>query len=464
MVNNGCMTTLEPRPARSPGVSYQELLDADTHPVPAVLRLESPLYLGDTDIPVERYISREWHEIEKERLWSRVWQFACREEQIPDAGDYVVYDITNQSYIVVRQDDGSIKAYPNACLHRGRRLKDYDGHCSEIRCPFHGFSWALEGHLTDVPAQWDFPHVEERREEDFHLPECQVGTWAGFVFINPDPQCEPLSDFLGGIQEQFEIWKLKDRFIEAHVTKIIGANWKIAQEAFSEAYHVNATHPQILPYLADTNSQVDVWENYSRVITAGLSTSPLLWYDVSEDDMMRGMLDVRVDQDSPIKIPAGQTARAVASASARDRWRSAVGDRVDSMSDSEMMDSIDYTIFPNLHPWGAFNRIVYRFRPNGDDHRSSIMEVFFLSPFSGKRPPNAKRRDLAIDEPFTNATELGMLAKVFQQDVFNMSKVQAGLETTWKPGVTLANYQEVKVRWLHKLLGEFVNKDFTGRR
>ncbi|MEY3166947.1 MAG: hypothetical protein RLZZ343_750, partial [Actinomycetota bacterium] len=91
------------------------------------------------------------------------------------------------------------------------------------------------------------------------------------------------------------------------------------------------------------------------------------------------------------------------------------------------------------------------------------MEVFFLSPFSGKRPPNAKRRDLTIDEPFTNATELGMLAKVFQQDVFNMSKVQAGLETTWKPGVTLANYQEVKVRWLHKLLGEFVNKDFTGR-
>ena len=104
------MTTLEPRPARSPGVSYRELLDADTHPVPAVLRLESPLYLGDTDIPVERYISREWHEIEKERLWSRVWQFACREEQIPDAGDYVVYDITNQSYIVVRQDDGTIKA------------------------------------------------------------------------------------------------------------------------------------------------------------------------------------------------------------------------------------------------------------------------------------------------------------------------------------------------------------------
>ena len=68
------------------------------------------------------------------------------------------------------------------------------------------------------------------------------------------------------------------------------------------------------------------------------------------------------------------------------------------MSDAEMMDSIDYTVFPNMHPWGAFNRITYRFRPNGDDHRSSIMEVFFLSPFTGERPPPAKERKLGVDE------------------------------------------------------------------
>ena len=453
------MTVVDPRQARSPGITYQELLDADTHPVPGVLRLEAPKYLGDEDISITRYITREWHELEKERLWSRVWQFACRTDHIPEAGDYIVYDITNQSYIVVRQPDGSIKAYPNACLHRGRKLKDYDGHCEEIRCPFHGFAWALEGELADVPAKWDFPHVEERQEQDFSLPECAVDTWAGFVFINPDKNCEPLSDFLGGIKEQFEIWNLEDRCVEAHVTKIIGANWKIAQEAFSEAYHVNATHPQILPYLADTNSQVDVWENYARVITAGLSTSPLIWYEVSQDEMMRGMLDVRVDQDSPISIPEGASARAIASSAARERWRPMVGDRVDTMSDAEMMDSIDYTIFPNMHPWGAFNRIVYRFRPNGDDHRSSIMEVFFLSPYKGDKPKPVKRRDLTIDEPFTNATELGMLAKVFQQDVFNMCRVQEGLETTRKPGITLANYQEAKVRWIHKKLGEYITSE-----
>ena len=73
--------------ARSPGISYQELLDADTHDVPDVLRLESPRFLGDEDISISRYTTREWHDIEVEKLWSRVWQYACREEEIPEVGD-----------------------------------------------------------------------------------------------------------------------------------------------------------------------------------------------------------------------------------------------------------------------------------------------------------------------------------------------------------------------------------------
>ena len=174
------------------------------------------------------------------------------------------------------------------------------------------------------------------------------------------------------------------------------------------------------------------------------------------------MLDVRVDQDNPISVPVGMTARAVGAASGRERWRPIVGDHVDQMSDAEMMDSIDYTLFPNFHPWGAFNRIVYRFRPNGDDHRSAIMEVLFMSPFKGDKPAPAKITALSATQSWTDAPELGMLAKVFDQDVFNMSKVQLGLETTFKPGITLANYQESKVRWLHQMLGEYIGNDNLG--
>lgn len=452
------MTQIDVGRARSPGISYQELLGTDTHPVPKVLRLESPRYLGDADIPKERYTSRAWHDLEVERLWSRVWQFACREEHIPEPGDVYVYEIARRSFIVVRSGTGEIKAFPNACLHRGRRLTDHDSRCSEIRCAFHGFAWRLDGSLQDVPAAWDFPHVVER-PDDFHLPECKVDTWAGFVFINPDPNAEPLAEFIGDLADQFGEWDLGNRYVQAHVSKVIDANWKIAQEAFCEAYHVNATHPQMLVSLGDTNSQVDVWDNVARVITPGATPSPLLDWNPTEEEILRSMLDVRLDQQVPLTLAERQTARAAAAQASRERWRAAAGDRVDAMSDAEMVDSLDYTLFPNFHPWGAFNRIVYRFRPNGDDHRSALMEVLFLAPFSGERPTPAPVRHLGVDEPWTSAPELGMLAKVFDQDMFNMSKVQLGLETTAKPGITLGNYQESKIRWLHHKLGEWVEGD-----
>jgi phenylpropionate dioxygenase-like ring-hydroxylating dioxygenase large terminal subunit len=448
------MTISEDRElARSPGITYQQLLDADTHPVPDVLRLQATRFMGDRDVPIGRYTSKEWHDQEVERLWKRVWQFACREEEIPSPGDYQVYEIAHLSFFVIRTETGEIKAYPNACLHRGRRLKDYPGQCSEIRCAFHGFAWTLDGKLADVPARWDFPHVDD---DAFHLPEVQVGTWGGFVFINPDPDAEPFESFVAELASHFEVWPLADYYKEAHVSKVIRANWKIAQEAFCEAYHVNGTHPEIMAYLGDTNSQVDIWENCARVITPGGTPSPLLDWKPSQDEMLRAMLDIRVDEDLPMHVPDGTSMRAFAASLGRTRWRPIVGDRVDSMSDAEMMDSLDYTLFPNFHPWGAFNRIVYRFRPNGTDHRSAIMEVLFLSPFAGERPPPAPVHVLGEDEPWTNAPELGMLAKVFQQDTFNMAKVQLGLETTMKPGVTLSLYQEGKVRWLHQKLAEWV--------
>jgi phenylpropionate dioxygenase-like ring-hydroxylating dioxygenase large terminal subunit len=145
--------------ARSPGISYQALLDTDSHPVPDVLRLQSPAPRKHNDLSVDRYISAEYHEQEMAKLWSRVWQFACREEHIPEAGDYTLYEIGSQSYIVIRSHAGDIKCFVNACLHRGRQLKQYDGNCGELRCPFHGFSWSTSGTLKHVPASWDFPQI-----------------------------------------------------------------------------------------------------------------------------------------------------------------------------------------------------------------------------------------------------------------------------------------------------------------
>jgi phenylpropionate dioxygenase-like ring-hydroxylating dioxygenase large terminal subunit len=439
--------------ARSPGISYQELLDTDTHAVPAVLRMEAPRFLGNEDVSIDRFISRDFHLREVEKLWKKVWQFACREEEIAEVGSYVVYDIANMSFIIMRSAPDTIQAYYNACLHRGRQLKDYSGRCSEMRCSFHGYSWALNGSLANIPARWDFEHVDDA---DFKLPEVKVATWEGFVFINPDPKCGSFEDFLGDMPEHFTRWDLKNRYIQGHVAKVVRANWKITQEAFSESYHVAGTHPQALPYLGDTNSQIDIWDNFSRVITPGGIASPLLKGPVTEMDILRYMLDTRVDEESFVSLGPDEYARTASAQAARERWRAVVGDQVDTWSDAEFIDNLDYTLFPNFHPWGAYNRIVYRFRPNGDDHRTSIMDIYLLSPFKGERPPPATTTHLGADQPFTDATELGMLAKIFEQDAFNMPKVQKGLEQTAKPGVTLASYQESKVRWTHQLLDQWL--------
>ena len=229
---------------RSAGISLSELLAADSHPVDDILRDESRVGLddGNTRIPAHYYTSPEFHALEVAKLWSRVWQLVCLEEEIPDVGDYHVYEIASMSFLVVRTADG-IKAYRNACLHRGRLLRDQDGKgASHLRCAFHGWAWNLDGSLKEIPCQWDFPSVVAA---DSALPEALVETWHGFVFINPDRTAGPLADHLAGLDAHFAKYPFERRVKVAHVAKIMRVNWKACQEAFMESYHVVATHPTL---------------------------------------------------------------------------------------------------------------------------------------------------------------------------------------------------------------------------
>ena len=150
---------------RSAGITYQDLLDTDTHPVPEVLRRVSPIDPGATTIPIERYISQEFHNLEVEKLWKKVWQMACHEDDIPDVGDYFTYEIADLSFLIVRAKEDTFKAYVNACLHRGRLLRETHGkRATELRCPFHGWAWNLDGTIKEIPCQWDFPHVDPEEE------------------------------------------------------------------------------------------------------------------------------------------------------------------------------------------------------------------------------------------------------------------------------------------------------------
>ena len=447
------MASVVRKSKRSTGISYQELIASDVVAPPRTLTLENPLTDGVTTVPVTRYTTQAFHDLEMRKLWPKVWQMACREEEIPDIGDYVVYDIGSYSIIVVRTAKG-VRAHHNVCRHRGRRLCDGEtGHAASFICPFHGFSWNLDGSVRGVTSRWDFPDIDDA---EFILTPVRAESWGGWVFVNMDVNAEPLAAYLGDLPEHFACWKPEERYVEAHVAKIMSCNWKLCQEAFMEAFHVINTHPQILEGIGDENSQYDAWGNFSRAITPNGTPSPHLRRAPSQQEVFDSVIMRHLDDPPTPPLPSNSSARAVFAAGARAQLQPIVGADV-PIADAEVADSIYYSLFPNFHPWGGYNRIVYRFRPYGNRYDKSIMECYYLSPFSGERPPPAPTHWLTEEQDWTQAPELGMLARIFNQDCFNLPQVQRGLEAAQFDSVVLARYQETKIRHHHTLLERCVN-------
>ncbi len=263
-------TNLSIKPGFSTEVSplTAALLAADSGDIGIGLRNLGNYIPDIRKISLDRYFDPAFAALEKEHLWKKVWQFACREEDIPNVGDRVPYTVGDLSYVIVRSAPEEFKAFYNSCLHRGTRLCNAPGSGKSLRCPFHAWQWDLDGSLRSIPSRWDFPHV---KAEDYQLPEVKLGTWGGFIFINPDPDAGPLEETLGMLPEYFKDCPAEDRFTAFHVRKKVRANWKTTMEAFLESYHVVETHADSLSFTGDASTQYDIWENgishISRLIT-----------------------------------------------------------------------------------------------------------------------------------------------------------------------------------------------------
>ena len=454
-----------------PTPSVQDVLAEDVNPAPGIMRCESPAQGQSTaDIPIDRYFSKDWHNREVERVWRRCWQLACRVEEIPNVGDHIIYEIVHDSLIVVRTAPDEIRAYVNSCLHRGTMLRTEGGCVRRFRCPFHSWTWKLDGTLAHVPQDWDLPDVDRSK---LNLPEAKVGTWGGFVFINFDTSAEPLDTYLENLPEQFAAFDLENRYKAAHVAKVMPCNWKLAMEAFIEAYHVASAHPQVLSYYGDSNTQYDVWpevRHVSRMISVQGVPSPSV-KNVSPartiEDMRR---DVPFFGGKPLEVGKGERARDKLAERAREKISRSTKLDFSELSDSESLDLIEYMLFPNMVPWGGQALpLTYRFRPNGDDPETSIMEIMFL--FSkapdGSHPPPAEMRMLGLDETWADAPELGSAALVADQDTDNLMRIQRGLRASKKPGVTLMRYQESRIRHFHETLDRYMGmsrSDALGER
>jgi nitrite reductase/ring-hydroxylating ferredoxin subunit len=452
---------LKPGEARCPGApSVQELVRAGGAAVPEVLGAESYTFLGDEDIPFERYTSHKFFDREMVQLWPKVWQWACREEQIPAIGDSYTYDIGKWSILIVRTATG-IKAYWNSCLHRGTRFRAVEGesHAANLRCPYHGWTWDLEGALSHLPCRWDFPHVAD---EAFRLPEVRVGTWGGFVFINMDEDAEALESFLGVLPEHFARWPFEDRYIAVYGQKELPCNWKLAQEAFIESYHVLETHPELVNTTADTNCEYDIYgDNVSRFWAALGVQGPNAERNFTEQELLDLLLaDGRSAGGEGVSLASGETARVAMARSLRQSLSQAYRTDLGSYTDSEIIDTIEYHLFPNMVLFPALSLpMAYRFRPIGEAFDKTLFEIFVLHPVpdDGPRPEPATPTRITAEQSY--AAVPGMdpgISHVLDQDTDNLRSQQLGMATAKKRGQTLANYQEIRLRHQHRTLDRYL--------
>ena len=196
-------------------------------------------------IPAKRYYDQAFFELEKEHLWPHVWQMACRLEEIPEVGDWVEYKNLDKSVIVVNTKNG-IKAFHNACRHRGVQLASGHGNCKTAGfiCPFHGWRWNAEGENTFVFGRQIFSE-ENLDQAELNLVPCRVELWGGCAFINHDNDAPPLIDTIKPATEALDPRNVDKLKVEWWVSAVLPTNWKLAMEAFMEGYHVMRTHPQL---------------------------------------------------------------------------------------------------------------------------------------------------------------------------------------------------------------------------
>lgn len=350
-------------------------------------------------IPVQRYYDEEFFNLERERLWPRVWQMACRLEQIPNVGDWVEYSILGRSVIVIRTDKG-VRAFHNACRHRGVPVAaDSHGNCKEegFTCPFHGWRWNMYGENTFVYGRHLFSE-ELLQAGEIALKPCRVELWGGCAFINFDDSAISLRESMGPLAEGFEAHGVDDLRSEWWYATVLPANWKTAAEAFQEGFHVMRTHPQLqraAPSLynsryAGIGEAIDPKLTTRQNIEAQLRHFELLsegmagMVHAKEIEIARQLMDVELPEDpnEGVMMWFGIVQDQIT------RQLRARGENVPDLNEvavSHPLVALEF-IFPNYFLLPTFTSMSsYRIRPLGPE--SCLFEIWSLTHFpEGEEP------------------------------------------------------------------------------
>ena len=402
-------------------------------------------------IPVSRYVSPEFFAREMTLMWPRTWQLACSLDHVANPGDWYEYRLGRYSVLVVRGDDGELRAFQNVCRHRGAELCTGSGTgLAELRCPFHRWTWGLDGRLREVPSRREFGVLND----DFPLFAARVGVWGPLVFVNLDPHAVPLEEFLDPVPAETAWARLDDFRCRALVSMRQDCNWKTLIEGFSETYHVQGIHREMLGMADDVNGPQVIWDRHGRLVQSYGLQSPRVGGRLGDDEVYAAFLEVmggRIgveDRDSPLPpMPAGTTLREHLAEQLREHNR-AKGVELGDFTDAQLLDMEQYNLFPNVTVlvFGDMLSVV-RARP-GDSVEDAFMDGFF---FERVNPgdPAPRVQPLDVDLPVDAEPPFGL---VLDQDVRNFARSQRGLHQPGIEHLVVSPTEECRVVNLHRNL------------
>ena len=187
----------------------------------------------------DRYTSQEFLEREKQHIFRKTWLVAARESDVPGPGDCLAVDVVDSRIVLVRGDDGLVRAFHNTCRHRGTRLVARRCAAAQITCPYHGWTYALDGRLIGVPGMEGFETFDTGHRG---LLAVRSACWGGFVWITFDAEAPPVAVYLGAVATQLEPYRLSDMRPLLRRDWTLPCNWKAVLDQATESYHVRSVH------------------------------------------------------------------------------------------------------------------------------------------------------------------------------------------------------------------------------
>jgi len=447
--------------------------------------------VGPGSLATGRYVDEAFLKLEFEKLWSTVWQVACRVDAIPNENDYTVYKIGDREVIVLRAANDEIKAYHNVCPHRGTALADGQGTYAngKIICPFHGWRWDTQGENEYVLERQEFKKGKlEQCDVALKTVHCRV--FEGMVFINFAENPESFDAFIAPIRELMEGLVIGEMRHYWWKTIDVPANWKVAQEAFFEGYHVPATHPQLEPDGADQIygadpvdpehefnhhnvcyqsferghgrfyagksspmkgnmrqfskvDPVDAMADRLQLLADGMDAQ-VLHADV---DLVRGLKGQEIPEDS--NLGAEYVKALYTDAAARNRPMAAPIPEHLEMWGGELF------MFPNICMlFSGGNMMMYRSLPHPTDPNRCTFEIFSTTTV-GKDEQTARAEVIEV----TDMDDPEQVYLIPRQDLGNIPRIQRGLKTRGVKRVWLASYNEQIILNMHRQLDEYLTHE-----